>query len=321
MTAGSSVDPREDGARKHWMVPPFVRSTLVVVWIAFLLLAPSADARRRDTARLLDAAWPARASAPLESIGRGIAIVFSPDLSVPGNCAFYTALGFRCFAETQWSRVLDAIAAENLAGLRPEIRTIVLETHGTNGNGLKLQGSYQENADRSYISIGALQERLDEAGVSNVILSACNSGRLLRPHIVRSLNRDPGDRLFLPPTCEIIDASGRWHPRRSNVRIIAPTSSHIESTLVVRMSELSSPLRDRLDCAAASHGLHLPREFAVSDMLMQIVNGDERLSLSLARPVDKISRIRSDEAFSNQLFDRFVETLAARGAAPGSDRK
>jgi hypothetical protein len=293
-------------------VASLVRSTLAVLAVAFLLAATPADARRRDTGRLLDAAWPARNVAPIDTLGRGIAIVFSPDLSVPGNCAFYTALGFRCFAETQWSRVLDTITAENLSGDFPQIRTVVLETHGTNGNGLKLQQSSSERADRSYISIGALQERLEEAGVGHVILSACNSGRLLRPHIVRALDRNPGDRLFLPPTCEIIDATHQWQPRSSTVNVIAPASSHIESTLVASVSELPSELRDQLDCAAAAKGLHLPREFAVSDMVMQILTGDEKLNLTIARPVDRLSKTRSDEAFSNALFDRFVSTLAIR---------
>jgi hypothetical protein len=33
-------------------------------------------------------------SSPLSSIGRGVAIIFSPDLSVGNNCAFYERLGF-----------------------------------------------------------------------------------------------------------------------------------------------------------------------------------------------------------------------------------
>jgi hypothetical protein len=289
-----------------------VRSTVAILWLVFFLAAVPADARRRDSGRLLDAAWPARTAAPLDSIGRGVAIVFSPDLSVPGNCAFYTALGFRCFADTQWSRVLDTITAENLSGDHAEVRTLILETHGTNGNGLKLQASYDPAADRSYISIGALQERLEEAGVRNVILSACNSGRLLRPQIVRALNRNPGDPLFLPPTCEIIDATERWHPRRTNVTIIAPDASHIESTLVAPITEFPSALQDELECAAAANGVHLPREIAISDMLMQILTGDDSLVLSVARPVEKLSRTRSDDAFSDRLFARLLDTLTAR---------
>ena len=289
-----------------------MRSIVASLCIVFCLAAVRADARRRDSGRLIDAAWPARSAAPLDSIGRGVAIVFSPDLSVPGNCAFYTALGFRCFADTQWSRILDTITAENLSGDRPEIRTIILETHGTNGNGLKLQASYDPRADRSYISIGALQERLEEAGVRHVVLSACNSGRLLRPQIVRALNRNPGDPLFLPPTCEIIDATDRWHPRRTNVTIIAPDASHIESTLVAPVAEFPSALRDEIDCAAAAHGVHLPKEVAISDMLMQILTGDDSLVLSVARPVDKLSRTRSDDAFSDRLFARLIDTLAVR---------
>src|SRR5512134_2520137 len=90
------------------------------------------------------------AVSPGES-GRGVAIVFSPDLSVPGNCDFYSALGFACFEDTDWTRVLAAIRDHG------EMRVVVLETHGTNGHGLKLQRSKDPQAERSYVSVAALQ--------------------------------------------------------------------------------------------------------------------------------------------------------------------
>ena len=47
----------------------------------------------------------------------------------------------------------------NLLNPYRRIGTLILETHGTNGNGLKVQESYEPTAARSYISVGALQER------------------------------------------------------------------------------------------------------------------------------------------------------------------
>ena len=78
--------------------------------------------------------------------GRGVGVVFSPDLSVPGNCRFYESLGFACFQNADWNRVLTDIRIYNLFHEDDGIRTLILETHGTNGNGLKLQTSYIRSA-------------------------------------------------------------------------------------------------------------------------------------------------------------------------------
>ena len=80
-------------------------------------------------------------------IGRGIGVVFSPDLSVPDNCRFYQSLGFACFQGADWEVILDDVHRYNVLYPERRIFTLVLETHGTNGNGLKLQTSYDPAAD------------------------------------------------------------------------------------------------------------------------------------------------------------------------------
>ncbi len=286
-----------------------MRRALATLFLTYL--ATSAFARDRVTSRLLASAWPQRNISPVTETGRGIAIVFSPDLSVEGNCSFYAALGFTCFDGADWGVLLDAITAHNLDPEAIPIRTVILETHGTNGNGLKLQRGYDEYDERSYISVGALEERLAEAGARYVIISACNSGRLLRKEIVEALDAENGDPLFLPATCGIIDASAT-RKRKSGVTIVAPAKSHIESTLVARTDELPRAVQDELLAAAIRKGLLLPDEFAISDMLMQILADDATLRLAVAKPVEKLSDTRSDQQFSERLFVRFMKALESR---------
>src|SRR5882757_6888768 len=124
------------------------------------------------TEYLLAKAWPHEPKGKVADVGRGVGIVFSPDLSVPGNCRFYQSLGFACFEDADWDAVLSGVRTFNILYPERAIRTLVLETHGTNGNGLKLQNSYDPTADRSYISVGALQERVEPEGVRYIIISA-----------------------------------------------------------------------------------------------------------------------------------------------------
>jgi hypothetical protein len=230
-------------------------------------------------------------------------------LSVPGNCRLYRSLGFACFDDADWTRVLDAIHAHNARSPEQSIRTVILETHGTNGNGLKLQRSHDPDADRSYISVGALQERLEPDGVRYLIISACNSGRLLRSAIYRALDPDPGDKLFLPATCGIIGASAGFDPARSRVTVITPASSHIEMTVVGSIRELSTKTRRRLTRSAASAGLAPPAEFAMSDLMMQMITHDRRLKLRVGGGVDALSRTKSAEDVSEMLFAALVRRL------------
>src|SRR5215813_10509051 len=104
-----------------------------------LVLAFAAAAQAdTSTYRLLEHAWPGLAKR-MSEIGRGVGVVFSPDLSVKDNCRFYDALGFACFQDADWTNVLAQIHTFNLLNPERRIATLILETHGTNGNGLKVQ--------------------------------------------------------------------------------------------------------------------------------------------------------------------------------------
>jgi hypothetical protein len=277
-----------------------------------LVLAIATSAAADDTTTLLARAWPYAPFAHVSDLGHGVAIVFSPDLSVPGNCRFYTALGFACFEDTDWSRVLDGIREYNAKYPDRYVRTLILETHGTNGHGLRLQKNKNPKAERSYISVGALQEQLEPEGLRYILISACNSGRLLRPEIYRNLNPNPGDKLFLPATCGIIGASDRWNPLRSRVTVITPAASTVEMTVVGSVREFTTPARKAVLDSALAAGVKAPKQFVVSDMVMRIITGDEKLRLHQGTPVEKFSKLRSSAAVSEKLFKRFVSEIDAR---------
>ncbi len=285
--------------------------------LLILLLLPGVQAAFADHEglRLLGTAWPDATVQRLGDIGRGVGVVFSPDLSVSGNCRFYQALGFACFQDADWTRVIDQIHQHNIAHPDRRIYTLVLETHGTNGNGLKLQKSYSPTADRSYISIGALQERLQPEGVFYIIISACNSGRLLRPYIYSELDRYNGDRLFLPATCGIVNASEDFDPMRNPVTIITPQSSHIEMTLVGSVRELAPKTQKAMLASARALRVTPPTQFAVSDMMVQMLTRDARLELAANRYVEELSGEVKPVDSSEALFKRFVDyvnTVASR---------
>jgi hypothetical protein len=287
------------------------RKILLAFMVAF---AARAAAVERTSAELLRFAWPDARAGRIDQIGRGIGVVFSPDLSVPGNCRFYQAIGFACFEDADWNHVLDEVHRYNVLYPERRLSTLVLETHGTNGNGLKLQKSYAVNAERSYISVGALQERLEPEGIYNVVISACNSGRLLRPAIYNRLDPYNGDKLFLPATCGIIDASPNFDGTRSPVVIIRPESSHIEITLAGKVNELGADARKLvLESAKAQH-IKAPREFAISDMLVQMLTRDSRLRLVSSTYVDDLSGEVQPVDRSEELFRRFVTYLNAVAA-------
>ncbi|MCU1246798.1 MAG: hypothetical protein JWN02_2708 [Acidobacteria bacterium] len=269
------------------------------------------DRRPQSTGEILAASWAYDPYTRLSDLGRGVGIVFTPDLSVPDNCRFYQSLGFGCFQDADWTRVLDGVAAFNASHPQAPIQTLLLETHGTNGNGLKLQRSYDPRAERSYISVGALQQRLEPMGVRYVIISACNSGRLLRPMIVRSLDPNPGDKLFLPATCGIVNATADFNPRRSRVTVITPSSSHIETSLIGAVRELAPVTRSLITSAAKARGIVPPKQFAVSDMLMQILLRDGRLELTTRGYVDELSAQIQTQDSSEALFKSFTSYLNA----------
>jgi hypothetical protein len=269
------------------------------------LLATSAAAL--DTAPgLLDHAWPDIPVRSVNTIGSGIGVVFSPDLSVSDNCRFYEALGFACFQGADWAKILDDVHRHNVLYPERRVFTLILETHGTNGNGLKIQTSYARDADRSYIAAGALQQRLEPEGIYYVIISACNSGRLLRPAIYNRLDPNNGDKLFLPATKGIVDASTDFVASRSAVTIITPQSSHIETTLVGKLPELSASARRAIIESARSLGIAPPKEFAVSDMMVAMLTRDPKLQLTAGSYVDALNREIAPVDRSEQLFRKFV---------------
>ena len=291
--------------------------------LALLLTVSTAEAADRSTTALLAKTWPAAPYADLAELGAGMGIVFSPDLSVPNNCRFYATLGFACFDSADWLDVLSRIHAHNTTNPGRRIRTLILETHGTNGHGLKLQTGKDPKDDRSYISVGALQEMLEPVGVRYIVISACNSGRLLRPEIYRRLNRDPGDKLFLPATRGIIDATEDFDPRRTHVEIITPETSHIETTLVGAIRELAPATRDALTEAAEARDTKLPKQFAVSEMLIKMLLRDPGLRLRAGEAhVEELSKEQSTPEDSEKLFDAFLSRLnfiaARRGSVPAA---
>lgn len=301
--------------------------TRIVSYFAALLFlaAPQfAAAADNSSLRLLDRAWPDVASRQVSEIGRGVGVVFSPDLSVADNCRFYESLGFACFQDADWEKVLDAVHRHNVLYPERRIFTLILETHGTNGNGLKLQTSYDPNASRSYISAGALQQRLEPEGIYYVIISACNSGRLLRPAIYNQLDPNNGDKLFLPATKGIVNASPDFVASRSAVMIITPESSHIETTLVGKIAELSPSARRAITVSAKSLGIVPPTEFAVSDMMTAMLTRDSHLQLSSGSYIDELSRAAAPVDRSEQLFAKFVRyvnAVAAKQYPPAAKKK
>lgn len=280
------------------------RSTLL---LAIFLAAFTAQAERSST--LLARAWPTAAVANLEDIGAGVGIVFTPDLSVKDNCHFYNALGFACFESADWLQVLGDIHAYNLDHPGRHIRTLILETHGTNGNGLKLQAGKKPEDDRSYIAVAALQEILEPVGVRYIILSACNSARLLRPEIYRKLNREPGDPLFLPSTRGILDATDDFDPQRNHVTVITPGTSQIETTLVGSLRELAPATRDAITDAATKRDITLPKQFAISEMMIQMLTRDPALILRTGTHVEELSKVQTLPSASERLFKAFVAHL------------
>ncbi len=288
-----------------------IRKLSLVTVLLLLCTSRAASALEPSSIHLLNSAWPDAPAAKVSEIGRGIGVVFSPDLSVPGNCRFYEALGFACFQDADWNRVLDGVHQHNVLYPERRIFTLVLETHGTNGNGLKLQTSYAPTADRSYISVGALQERAEPEGIYYVIISACNSGRLLRPYIRDELDPYNGDRLFLPATCGLLNASPDFDSSRSPVTIIAPESSHIETTLVGAIRELAPQTRRVIAASARALRFVPPTQFAISDMMMQILIRDPRLQLVVGEPVDVLSPEVAPVDRSEELFRFFVTYLKA----------
>lgn len=249
-------------------------------------------------------------AAELGHIGRGTAIVFSPDFSDPENRLFYESLGFLYLETADWREALDRIRDHNRAeGVAP-VTTLIVESHGTNGNGLKLQEGKDPEGARSYISIGGLQQNLDRSGVTTVILSACNAGRLTRPEIYYRLDPAVDDPLFLPATRGVLDADPGYDRDWSRVRILRREESNLESLLHATTDELSPDVRRALGDGGESW------RFAVSTMLIQLLVRDSALRLVDDGFVREKSRADLSPSHSEKLFRRFARHLheqVARG--------
>ena len=253
-------------------------------------------------------AWPANGQIErLSDIGKHKAVIFSPDFAQPGNREFYEKLGFLYTQDASWLKALNQIVARNYWHPEDRIDTIILETHGTNGNGLKLQTGPAIRAARSYISVGALQEKLEGLGVRLCVIGACNSGRLFRPEIYKALNPRPGDPLFLPATLGIIDASREYDPAKSKLLVVRRAESEIETTSDGDTSELSPIARSLLGLGPKfSTGVARSLRFAVSNLLIQMLTHDPRLELTSNGYANEKSRNDLTEEESDALFQRFL---------------
>lgn len=256
-----------------------------------------------EAANLLDV-WPRASYRRLSEIGHNRAIIFSPDISSPDNRLFYTALGFTYYEDTSWARVLNGIRLHNKHHPDNVIDTVILETHGTNGEGLKLQTSYDRDAGRSYVSIGGLQEKLSSTGVRYCVITACNAGRLYRPEIYARLNAAVADPLFLPARDGIINASSRFKAASTTVAVLRRKDSHLEKTSDGELSELSPHARMLIAGDSVRKGT-----FVVSDMFVQLLFHDSQLHLVGSGFNQAKSRFDLTEAQSEALFQRFIRLV------------
>lgn len=242
-------------------------------------------------------------STGINKIGERQAIVFSPDFAASGNRRFYEALGFMYLESADWHFVLREIKQFNRTHPEDSIQQVFFETHGSNGNGLKLQRSKRRTAPRSYISLGALQEHLGEAGVKKAILTACNTGRLYRPEIYKKLNMKVKDPTVLPATLGVINASEDFDPSSSSVVLVRRADSRIEQTSEGKYDELPASVRQALGLPASSE------PFSVSNMFIQMIVKDGGLQLTSEGFVRDLSSLKESEAVNEAIFQSFLHFL------------
>jgi hypothetical protein len=258
-------------------------------------------------------------AARLKKLGERRAIVFSTDFAASGNRQFYEGLGFVYLESADWRWVLKEIMRVNRSRTEGSIREIFFETHGSNGNGLKLQRSQLRSAPRSYISLGALQERLAAAGVERAILGACNTGRLYRPEIYRKLNMSVKDPTVLPATLGVINASPGFNPSTSAVELVRRTDSRLEQTSEGQYQELPASVRRALGLPAST------KPFTVSNMFIQTIVKDDRLRVTSTGYVRNISKATESEPDNEVIFQgflKFLDDLASdRGPSISADRR
>jgi hypothetical protein len=257
------------------------------------------------TAGAQESAQPdsSESAARLKKLGERRAIVFSPDFAASGNRQFYEGLGFLYVESADWRSVLKEIKRFNRSRKEDSIREIFFETHGSNGNGLKLQRSQMPKAPRSYISLGALQEHLAEAGVERAILGACNTGRLYRPEIYRKLNLSVKDPTVLPATLGVINASPKFDPSKSSVELVRRTDSRLEQTSEGQYQELTASVRRALGLPEST------KPFTVSNMFIQTIVRDDRLRVTSTGFVRQISKDTESEPDNEAIFQGFLKFL------------
>lgn len=241
----------------------------------------------------------------LAELGRGKGIVFSPDLSEPGNREFFQALGFAYFQDPDWRNVLRQLKAYNEAHPQSPIEVLLIQSHGTNGDGLKLQNNNQPGAPRSYISVGGLLENLEDSGVRICLLAACNAGRLLRPENFHEVKASEGNRLFEPATLGIINASEAFDASESSIAIGRRAESHIEVINECRISEFAPATRAAL--VEGSNGrLKATTRIAVPEMLIQLLVDDERLKLVSEGYEVVRSSAETNDGYREHLISEFL---------------
>ena len=244
----------------------------------------------------------------LDEIGSGKGIVFSPDLSESGNREFYRALGFAYFEDPDWHVVLEQIKAYNKTHLRNRIETLLVLSHGTNGDALKLQSGSQPDAPRSYIAPAALQENLEGTGIRFCLLAACNAGRLFRSENYLTVRADAGNRLFEPPTLGIINASPDFKPAKSSITIARRAESHLEVINECSLSELSPEAVAELT-QDTNGDLTSASRIAVPEMLIQLLLKDEELRLVLSGSEIEKSRAETVDKVREDLITRFFDLV------------
>jgi hypothetical protein len=276
------------------------RSSLLIILtgLSFLLYGRAHEAARPDVSPDVS-----EAAARLKKLGERRAIVFSPDFAASGNRQFYEGLGFLYVESADWRWVLKEIMRVNRSRTAGSIREIFFETHGSNGNGLKLQRSQLRSAPRSYISLGALQENLAAAGVERAILGACNTGRLYRPEIYKKLNMEVKDPTVLPATLGVINASPGFDPSKSPVELVRRTESRLEQTSEGQYRELPESVRRALDLPDST------KPFTVSNMFIQTIVRDDRLRVTSAGYVRKLSKEIESEPDNEAIFQGFLKFL------------
>src|SRR5262245_61228404 len=291
------------------------RSSLLIILLGLSPLLLNADptfqygrasltnilpAARAQEVALPDTSEPA---ARLKKLGERRAIIFSPDFAASGNRRFYEGLGFVYLESADWRWVMKEIMRVNRSRTEGSIREIFFETHGSNGNGLKLQRSQLRSAPRSYISLGALQERLGAAGVERAILGACNTGRLYRPEIYKKLDMSVKDPTVLPATLGVINASAKFDPSKSSVELVRRTDSRLEQTSEGQYHELPESVRRALGLPDST------KPFTVSNMFIQTIVRDDRLQVTSTGYVRKISKDTESEPDNEAIFQSFLKFL------------